>query len=214
NVIIENFHALRDELARDGVSFTSETDTEVVAHLLASSFGQTQDLTEAMLATSRRLEGAFTLLALHADEPGTVVGARRNSPLVIGLGDGENFLGSDVSAFISSTRQALEIGQDQVVTITADELRVVDAESQVADGYQCTIDWEADVAVKCGSDTYKTEEIHDQPKAVTDTLLGRFDESSNLVLEEVRVEEYVLRGVEKIIDVACGTAAYAGHVAK
>ena len=214
NGIIENFHALRDELARTGVTLTSETDTEVVAHLLARSYAETQDLTAAMLATTRRLEGAFTLLALHAHQPGTVVGARRNSPLVIGLGEGENFLGSDVSAFISGTRQALEIGQDQVVTITAGEVRVVDADGQPVEGNRYTVDWDADAAVKDGYDTFMAKEIHDQPKAVADTLLGRHDEAGNLVLDELRVDESVLRGVDKIIVVACGTAAYAGHVAK
>ena len=214
NGIIENFHALRSELSQDGVQLLSQTDTEVVAHLLARAYAATGDLTAAMLATTRRLEGAFTLLALHADQPGTVVGARRNSPLVVGLGDGENFLGSDVAAFISGTREALEIGQDQVVTITADEVRVVDADGQPVDGSRYTVDWNAEAAVKGGYDTFMAKEIHDQPKAVADTLLGRHDEAGNLVLDELRVDESVLRGIDKIIVVACGTAAYAGHVAK
>ena len=214
NGIIENFHALRSELSQDGVQLLSQTDTEVVAHLLARAYAATGDLTAAMLATTRRLEGAFTLLALHADQPGTVVGARRNSPLVIGLGDGENFLGSDVAAFISGTREALEIGQDQVVTITADEVRVVDADGQPVDGSRYTVDWNAEAAVKGGYDTFMAKEIHDQPKAVADTLLGRHDEAGNLVLDELRVDESVLRGIDKIVVVACGTAAYAGHVAK
>ena len=214
NGIIENFHALRSELSQDGVQLLSQTDTEVVAHLLARAYAATGDLTAAMLATTRRLEGAFTLLALHADQPGTVVGARRNSPLVIGLGDGENFLGSDVAAFISGTREALEIGQDQVVPITADEVRVVDADGQPVDGSRYTVDWNAEAAVKGGYDTFMAKEIHDQPKAVADTLLGRHDEAGNLVLDELRVDESVLRGIDKIVVVACGTAAYAGHVAK
>ncbi len=214
NGIIENFHALREELTAAGTTFLSETDTEVVAHLLARDYAATGDLTAAMLATTARLEGAFTLLALHADQPGTVVGARRNSPLVIGLGEGENFLGSDVAAFISGTRQALEIGQDQVVTITADDVRVVDADGSPVQGQPYTVDWDAAAAVKGGYPTFMAKEIHDQPKAVADTLLGRHDDAGNLILDELRVEESVLRGVDKIIVVACGTAAYAGHVAK
>ncbi len=214
NGIIENFHALRAELAGAGVTFRSETDTEVVAHLLARAYTETGDLTTAMLTTTRQLEGAFTLLALHAEEPGTVVGARRNSPLVIGLGEGENFLGSDVAAFISGTRQALEIGQDQVVTITADDVRIVDAEGSPVQGQPYTVDWDAAAAVKDGYPTFMAKEIHDQPKAVADTLLGRHDDAGNLILDELRVDEAVLRGVDKIIVVACGTAAYAGHVAK
>ncbi|MFC7406552.1 glutamine--fructose-6-phosphate transaminase (isomerizing) [Georgenia alba] len=212
NGIIENFSTLRSELADAGVPFTSETDTEVVAHLLGRAYAG--DLTDAMLEVTRRLEGAYTLLAVHADEPGVVVGARRNSPLVVGLGDGENFLGSDVSAFISSTREAMEIGQDEVVTITADEVRVRDAGGSEIQAPRFRVDWDADAAVKDGFDTFMEKEIHEQPKAVADTLLGRHDEDGNLVLDELRVDESVLRTVDKIIVVACGTAAYAGHVTK
>ncbi|WP_448073369.1 glutamine--fructose-6-phosphate transaminase (isomerizing) [Georgenia yuyongxinii] len=212
NGIIENFQTLKAEV--DGAAFTSETDTEVVAHLLGRAYAETGDLTAAMLAVTRRLEGAYTLLAVHADEPGSVVGARRNSPLVIGLGDGENYLGSDVAAFISHTKEALEMGQDQVVTITADDVRVVDADGNPAEGRRFTVDWDANAAVKGGFPTFMAKEIHDQPKAVADTLLGRTDGHGNLVLDELRIDESILRSVDKIIVVACGTAAYAGHVAK
>ncbi|MFD1716591.1 glutamine--fructose-6-phosphate transaminase (isomerizing) [Georgenia deserti] len=214
NGIIENFAQLKRELVDLGTEFTSETDTEVVAHLLARTYDEVHDLTDAMLAVARRLEGAFTLLAVHADQPGTVVGARRNSPLVVGLGDGENFLGSDVAAFISGTREAMEIDQDQVVTITAGSVRVIDADGREVEGRRFTVDWDADAAVKDGFDTFMDKEIHDQPKAVADTLLGRHDDDGDLVLDELRVDESVLRTVDKIIVVACGTAAYAGHVAK
>ncbi|MFH5822111.1 glutamine--fructose-6-phosphate transaminase (isomerizing) [Georgenia sp. AZ-5] len=214
NGIIENFSALRAELREAGVAFASETDTEVVAHLLARQMDGSTDLTGAMLAVTRRLQGAFTLLAVHADAPGTVVGARRNSPLVVGLGEGENFLGSDVAAFISHTREALEMGQDQVVSITADDVRVVDADGSPAEGRRFTVDWDANAAVKGGFPTFMDKEIHDQPKAVADTLLGRTDAAGHLVLDELRIDEAVLRSVDKIIVVACGTAAYAGHVAK
>ncbi|ROR73580.1 glutamine--fructose-6-phosphate transaminase [Bogoriella caseilytica] len=214
NGIIENFAALKAELEAEGVSFSSETDTEAVAHLLSRAYTASGDLSAAMLAVTARLEGAFTLLALHAEQPGTVVAARRNSPLVVGLGEGENFLGSDVAAFISATKEAMEIGQDQVVTLTADAVTVVDAAGQPAEGKRFTVDWDAAAAVKGGFETFMEKEIHDQPKAVADTLLGRHDEAGNLVLDELRVDESVLRGVDKIVVVACGTAAYAGHVAK
>ncbi|WP_447925604.1 glutamine--fructose-6-phosphate transaminase (isomerizing) [Georgenia muralis] len=214
NGIIENFAPLRTELRQAGVTFASETDTEVVAHLLVRAYDETRDLTAAMLAVTRRLEGAFTLLAVHADEPGTVVGARLNSPLVVGLGEGENFLGSDVSAFIAHTKEALELGQDQVVTITAGSVTVVDGDGNPAEGRRYTVDWDADAAVKGGFATFMDKEIHDQPKAVADTLLGRTDEAGNLILDELRIDEAVLRSVDKIIVIACGTAAYAGHVAK
>ncbi|UNX54324.1 glutamine--fructose-6-phosphate transaminase (isomerizing) [Georgenia sp. TF02-10] len=214
NGIIENFAPLKAELLEAGVPFTSETDTEVAAHLLGRAYDETGGLTAAMLAVTRRLEGAFTLLAMHAEEPGTVVGARLNSPLVVGLGDGENYLGSDVAAFIGHTREALELGQDQVVTITAEEVRVVDGDGTPATGRRYTVDWDANAAVKGGFATFMDKEIHDQPKAVADTLLGRHDGAGNLVLDELRIEPAVLRSVDKIIVVACGTAAYAGHVAK
>jgi glutamine---fructose-6-phosphate transaminase (isomerizing) len=212
NGIIENFAQLRDEVRADGATFLSETDTEVVAHLLARAYDG--DLTRAMLAVVNRLEGAFTLLAVHEDVPDTVVGARRNSPLVVGLGEGENFMGSDVAAFISSTKRALELGQDQVVTITPTSVDVVTFQGESVQAREFTVDWDASAAVKGGFDSFMDKEIHDQPKAVADTLLGRTDASGALVLDELRIPETVLRSIDKIIVIACGTAAYSGHVAK
>jgi len=214
NGIIENFAVLKAELLAKGVEFASETDTEVAAHLLAEAFAETGDLAESMRAVVRRLEGAFTLLAVHADRPGIVVGARRNSPLVVGLGDGENFLGSDVSAFIAHTRDALELGQDQVVTITPDGVVVTDFFGTAVTPRRFTVDWDAAAAEKGGFRSFMDKEIHDQPKAVADTLLGRTDPSGRLVLDDLRIDEGVLRAVDKIVVVACGTAANAGHVAK
>jgi len=214
NGIVENFAALKAELLADGVELLSETDTEVAAQHLARAYRQTGDLTAAMAQVARRLEGTFTLLAVHADAPGTVVGARHDSPLVVGLGEGENFLGSDVAAFIAHTREALELGQDQIATITPDEVVVTDFDGNVAQGRRYTVDWDAKAAEKGGFRSFMDKEIHDQPHAVADTLLGRTDLSGRLVLDEVRIDEAVLRSVDKIVVIACGTAAYAGHVAK
>ncbi|MDN5559546.1 MAG: glutamine--fructose-6-phosphate transaminase (isomerizing) [Ruaniaceae bacterium] len=214
NGIIENFRELRSELEAEGVPFASETDTEVAAHLVARAFDATGDLTEAMRLVARRLDGAFTLLAVHASLPHTVVGARRNSPLVVGRGEGENFMGSDVSAFISYTRSALELGQDQIVTITPESIAVIDTDGNPVTPREYTVDWDASTAVKGGFATFMDKEIHDQPKAVADTLLGRTDAGGFLQLDELRIDESVMRAVDKIIVVACGTAAYAGHVAK
>ncbi|MGB7424343.1 MAG: glutamine--fructose-6-phosphate transaminase (isomerizing) [Ornithinimicrobium sp.] len=214
NGIIENFHGLRTELVQDGVEFTSETDTEVVAHLLSRAYDATGELTEAMRTVVSELNGAFTLLAVHADVPDTVVAARRNSPLVVGLGEGENFLGSDVAAFIGHTRQALELGQDQIVTITADSYAVIDFDGTPSDGKAYEVTWDAAAAEKGGFDTFMEKEIYDQPQAVRDTLLGRTDETGALVLDEVNISEEELAAVNKIVIVACGTAAYAGMVAK
>ncbi len=214
NGIIENFHGLRTTLLDDGVAFTSETDTEVVAHLLARAYDSSGDLTEAMRSVVSELNGAFTLLAVHADSPDTIVAARRNSPLVVGLGEGENFLGSDVAAFIGHTRQALELGQDQIVTITADSYAVIDFDGTPSDGKAYEVTWDAAAAEKGGFATFMEKEIYDQPKAVQDTLFGRTDETGALVLDEVSISEVELAQVNKIVMVACGTAAYAGMVAK
>ena len=214
NGIIENFHALRTELEEEGYTFTSQTDSEVAAHVLARDMEQCGDLTEAMRRTVGRLEGAFTLLAIHRDAPDTVVAARRNSPLVVGLGDGENFLGSDVAAFVDATTQAMEIGQDQVVTVTADTVRVIDADgAEVTDPTRYTIEWDATAAQKGGYPSFMAKEIQEQADAVRSTLMGRMQDGL-LTLDEMQIDEAVLRTIDKIVVVACGTAANAGAVAK
>jgi len=214
NGIVENFAALKAGLVAQGVEFTSETDTEVAAQLISRAYDDTKDLTTAMAQVARTLHGTFTLLAVHADAPDVVVGARHDSPLVVGLGDGENFLGSDVSAFIAHTRAALELGQDQVVTITPTSVEVTDFDGAPAQGREYTVDWDAAAAEKGGFKSFMDKEIHDQPHAVADTLLGRTDAQGRLVLDEVRIDESVLRAIDKIVVIACGTSAYAGHVAK
>ncbi|GAA4697825.1 glutamine--fructose-6-phosphate transaminase (isomerizing) [Kocuria gwangalliensis] len=218
NGIIENFNEIKRELAAEGETFLSETDTEVAAVLLARTYNaqpaDSKDLTVAMQDTSRRLEGAFTLLAVHADHPDRVVASRRNSPLVIGLGEGENFLGSDVSGFIDYTKKAVEMGQDQIVTITADDYQIVDFNGNPAEGKPFDIEWDAAAAEKDGYPSFMEKEIHDQPSAVEQTLLGRLDESGRLTLDEIKIDEAVLRSIDKIVVIACGTASYAGQVAR
>ena len=214
NGIIENFAALRGELEADGFAFASETDSEAAAHLVAREMAATGDLTEAMRRTAALLEGAFTLLAVHRDAPDTVVAARRNSPLVVGLGDGENFLGSDVAAFVDSTKEALEIGQDQIVTVTPDAVSIIDVEGrEVEDAKRYTIEWDAAAAQKGGYDSFMAKEIHEQADAVADTLRGRL-ENGTLQLDEMQIDPSVLRSIDKIVVIACGTAANAGAVAK
>src|SRR5699024_5919436 len=214
NGIIENFATLRAELEADGFRFVSETDSEAAAHLVAREMEASGDLTEAMRRTAALLEGAFTLLAVHEGVPDTVVAARRNSPLVVGLGEGENFLGSDVAAFVDSTKEALEIGQDQVVTVTADDVRIIDMDgAEATDATRYTIEWDAAAAQKGGYDSFMAKEIHEQAGAVADTLLGRL-ENGSLKLDEMDIDPSVLRSIDKIVVVACGTAANAGAVAK
>ena len=214
NGIIENFHQLKTGLIDRGVAFRSDTDTEVAAHLIAEAFDGTGDLTEAMRAAVTQMEGAFTFLAVHADQPGVVVGARRNSPLVVGLGNGSNYLGSDVAAFIGHTREAMELAQDQIVTITAHSVSVIGFDGAPAQGRRYHVDWDAAAAAKGGFASFMAKEIDEQPRAVSDTLLGRTDDAGRLVLDELRISEDSLRTVEKVVVVACGTAAYAGMVAK
>jgi glucosamine--fructose-6-phosphate aminotransferase (isomerizing) len=214
NGIIENFARLRDELERAGHDLVSETDTEITAHLLEVEVDAGRDLTTAMQAVCRRLEGAFTLVAVDAQDPSRVVAARRNSPLVVGLGDGENFIGSDVAAFIEHTREALELGQDQVVTITREGVSVTDFDGNPAEGRKYHVDWDLAAAEKDGFDWFMRKEIFEQPHAIADALLGRHDEEGLLQLDEVRISDDELREIDKIIIVGCGTANYAGMVAK
>src|SRR4051794_13572536 len=219
NGIIENFASLRTELESAGVDFTSETDTEVAAHLLAAAYAAAPAgpgrLAEAMRVVCRRLEGAFTLVATAATEPDTVVAARRSSPLVVGVGDGEYFLGSDVAAFIAHTRNALELGQDQVVQIDRNTgVTVTDFAGAVVEPKSYTVDWNAEAAEKGGYDWFMLKEIAEQPQAIADTLLGRLGSHGELVLDEVRLSDQELRDIDKIFVVACGTAYHAGLIAK
>ncbi|MEV0300002.1 glutamine--fructose-6-phosphate transaminase (isomerizing) [Streptomyces prasinus] len=214
NGIIENFAELRAELAGRGHDLASETDTEVVAHLLAEEFSSCADLAEAMRLVCKRLLGAFTLVAVHADAPDVVVGARRDSPLVVGVGEGESFLASDVAAFIEHTRSAIELGQDQVVELRRDKVTVTGLDGAPADVRTYHVDWDASAAEKGGYPSFMLKEIAEQPRAVADTLLGRIDGSGALSLDEVRIPPKALREADKVVIVACGTAFHAGLIAK
>jgi len=223
NGIIENFSRLRAELEATGVEFTSDTDTECAAHLLAAEVRALREsgaaegpelLAEGMRRTVRRLEGAFTLLAIDVLVPDAVVAARRNSPLVVGRGNGENFLASDVSAFIEHTREAVELGQDQVVLITPAGIEITGFDGTPQEGREFHVDWDSAAAEKGGFDYFMLKEIADQPQAIADTLLGRLSERGEIVLDEVRLTDQDLRDVDKIFIVACGTAYNAGMVAK
>ncbi|GAA2045225.1 glutamine--fructose-6-phosphate transaminase (isomerizing) [Agromyces tropicus] len=214
NGIIENFAELKDGLLAEGFSFESETDTEVAAVLLGRLYGETGDLREAFRRTVSQLEGAFTLLAVHKDEPGVVVGARRNSPLVIGLGDGENFLGSDVAAFVEYTKRAVAIGQDQIVAITAEGVTVTDFDGAVVEVEPFDVAWDASAAEKGGWSSFMRKEVSEQPDAVANTIRGRITDGVVAIPELEGFGDDALRDIRRITVVACGTAAYAGMVAK
>ena len=216
NGIIENFSALRSELEEQGCKFLSETDTEIASHLLNKVLEERGDgdLTGAMRQACKRLEGAFTLVAVSVDDPELVVAARRNSPLVVGRGQGENFLASDVAAFIAHTRDAVELGQDQVVELRADSVTVTDYDGNPAEVNEYHVDWDASAAEKGGYEYFMLKEIVEQPRAVADTLLGRVTTDGELHLDEMRLTPAELRTVEKIVIIACGTSYHAGLIAK
>ncbi|HWU27811.1 MAG TPA: glutamine--fructose-6-phosphate transaminase (isomerizing) [Microbacterium sp.] len=213
NGIIENFATLRDELTAEGVTFLSETDTEVAAALVGREYRRTGDLASAFRNVVNRLEGAFTLLAVHQDEPGLVVGARRNSPLVIGLGEGENFLGSDVAAFVEHTRNALAIGQDQIVAITPDSVTVTDFDGNSVEAQPFEVSWDAAAAEKGGWSSFMAKEVAEQPEAVANTIRGRI-QGDEVVIPELDGLDDLFTGINRVIITACGTASYAALVGK
>lgn len=234
NGIIENYAPLRAELVADGATFASDTDTEVVAELLGRAMVDpalqpwnqpidglegtqlliAQRMMGAMLAVTPRLVGSYTLLMVHRDAPNFVVASRRSSPLVIGVGEHENYLGSDALAFADYTTEALEIGQDEVVGVSPAAVVVTDRNGEVLTPRSFNVDFLRDRATKGGWDTFMEKEIHEQPESVRATLEGRLDANGALTLDEIRIPESLLRSVDKVVIIACGTAAYAGQVAR
>ena len=210
NGIIENYVELRTELEKRGHKFTSETDTESVAHLLSDARkAHKGDLAAAMRDVCKQLRGSFTLLAIHSDEPDRIVGARRNSPLVVGVGNGENFLASDVAAFISHTKKALELGQDEVADITSNSIVITDLNGNVLPQRDYEISWDASAAERGGYEHFMLKEIFEQPKAVADTLIGRLNGLPQNISDQINFKE-----IEKVVIVACGTAFHSGLVGK
>jgi len=214
NGIIENFSELKQELLSDGYTFDSETDTEVAAKLLGREYGRAGSLEQAFRDTVQRLEGAFTLLAVHRDEPGLVVGARRNSPLVIGLGEGENFLGSDVAAFVEFTRRAVAIGQDQMVAIRPDSVTVTDFSGTPVEADEFEVAWDASASEKGGWSSFMAKEITEGPDAVGNTIRGRIVDGLVHLPDLDRIGSEALAGITRIVIVACGTASYSGILGK
>ena len=219
NGIIENFAPLRQELEDAGIELKSETDSEVAAHMLARALDGSDggftagDFEASALSVLNRLEGAFTLLFTHADHPDRIIAARRSTPLIVGVGENEMFLGSDVAAFIAHTREAVELGQDNVVIITADDYRILDFAGNEQQGRPFTIDWDLAAAEKGGYDSFMMKEIHEQAAAVRDTLAGHLVDG-RIVLDESRLSDQDLRDIEKVFVVACGTAYHSGLLAK
>lgn len=216
NGIIENFLALRSELEGLGVEMASDTDTETVAHLVSFAYneGDTKgDFVASVRKVVNRLEGAFTLVFTNADEPDTVVAARRNSPLVVGVGEDEYFVASDVAAFIAHTKQAVELGQDQMVVLTRSGYQVTDFAGEPAEAKPFTVNWDLSAAEKGGHEYFMLKEIEEQPEALANTLRGHFA-NGRIVLDEQRLSDQDLRDVDKVFVIACGSAYHSGLVAK
>ncbi|MFL6239915.1 MAG: glutamine--fructose-6-phosphate transaminase (isomerizing) [Actinomycetes bacterium] len=212
NGTIENFAELRHGLEERGHELTSETDTEVVAHLIEERYAG--DLAATVRDVCRDLDGSFVLVIAHRDQPDVIVGARRNLPLVLGTGQGENFLASDVTAFIAHTREARVIEQDQVVELRSESATVTDLDGNPVETEAFHVDWDTDAAEKSGFDYFMLKEIQEQPLAVRDTLGGRLSPEGRIVLDELAISDEDIRGIEHVFIVACGSAYHSGLVAK
>src|SRR5919204_6741311 len=214
NGIIENFSTLRARLEKDGHALASETDTELVAHLIEERIRDGRRLVEAVRDTVRELEGAYSLVVMSTDEPEALIGVKVASPLVVGVGDGETILASDIPAVLGRTATVIPVDEGRIVEVRADRVTFTDFDGNVANPEPITVEWDAAQAEKGGFDTFMLKEIHEQPAAIRDTLVGRVDEQRRLALDNLRISDDVLRGVDKVFVVACGTAYHSGLVAK
>jgi glucosamine--fructose-6-phosphate aminotransferase (isomerizing) len=211
NGIVENFAELRTDLEKRGHALVSETDTEVVAHLIEEKQGP---LVDRVRETVLELEGAYALVVLSADEPDVIVGAKVASPLVVGLGIGENILASDIPAVMQKTRTVMPVSERQLVEVRADSVRVTDFDGNEVQVEPFEVEWDVARAQKGGFDDFMLKEIHEQPAAIRDTLSGRVSDAGLLSLDELHIESDTLREVSKVFVVACGTAFHSGLVAK
>ena len=214
NGIIENFSQLRKRLEKEGHTLTSETDTELVAHLIEERLREGESLVEGVRSTVKELEGAYSLVVLSSEEPGLLVGVKVASPLVVGVGDGEMILASDIPAVLARTSTVIPVDEGRIVEVRAGGATFTDFDGNAANPEAITVDWDAAKAEKGGFDTFMLKEIHEQPAAIRDTLVGRVDEHRRLVLDDLRISDDVLREVDKVFVVACGTAYHSGLVAK
>jgi glucosamine--fructose-6-phosphate aminotransferase (isomerizing) len=211
NGIVENYRELRAELMARGHEFLSETDTEVVPHLIEDAFHG--DLASAVRGALNRMQGAYALVVISADEPDRVVGARMNAPLVVGLGRGEVFVSSDITALIPYTKRIALIGEGEIVTATPDGITVQQLDGTVVEARVVTVDWEAEQAQKSGYPHFLLKEIHEQPDAVRHALSGRIDDLGMVTLPELGLDDARLAAVHEVVLVACGSAWYASMVA-
>lgn len=213
NGIIENYIAIKEWLEEQGYVFLSETDTEVIPHLLHHYYKG--NLKEAVQEVIKKLKGSYALAVVHEGDPDKIVVARQDSPLVIGLGEGEFFVASDIPAFLNYTRKAIIMEDGEVGVITKNGVTVYDAEDKVLDKTIMEVKWDAAAAEKCGYEHFMLKEIHEQPKALKDTMIGRLVEGANkVVLKDLKIEDGLIKKLNKVFIVACGTAYHAGVVGK
>ncbi|HEU5363026.1 MAG TPA: glutamine--fructose-6-phosphate transaminase (isomerizing) [Gaiellaceae bacterium] len=212
NGIVENYRELRRELLERGHSFTSETDAETIVHLLEEAYDG--DLVAAVRAVFQRLEGHFTFVVIHHDHPGHLVGVRHQTPMVVGLGDGENFLASNLAAFLSETRRVQYPNDGEIVSITPGGVRIVDVETGGPVEHDVVeVDWDDDAAERSGYETFMLKEIYEQPEGVAETIGDRV-RHGHLVLEGLGMTEDELKALRRIVIVACGTSYHAGVVGR
>ncbi|HKX76562.1 MAG TPA: glutamine--fructose-6-phosphate transaminase (isomerizing), partial [Acidimicrobiia bacterium] len=212
NGIIENWAELKADLQSRGHEFSSDTDTEVVAHLIEEM--EDLPLAEAVRRVMKLADGALALVVMRAGDPGLLVGARRGSPLVVGAGEGENFLASDIPAFLEHTRQMVVVDEDRVVEIRPEGVVLTDLDGNPVEPERRTIEWDLEAAEKGGYSTFMEKEIHEQPRAIADTLTGRFQKNGLVDLSELGLDAELLRAVDKVFVVACGTSFHAAMMAK
>ncbi|HKX25787.1 MAG TPA: glutamine--fructose-6-phosphate transaminase (isomerizing), partial [Actinomycetota bacterium] len=213
NGIVENFHELRVRLEGDGHVFRSDTDTECVSHLVEEGIRDGLDLPAAVRKAVSKLEGAYALVVLSADERDVIVGVRVSSPMVVGLGEGENLLASDAAALLSRTRRIVPLADGQIAEIRTGGVRITDLKGNELPVEPLDVDWDLGRAEKGGFETYMLKEIHEQPTAIRDTIRGRVRGGVHR-LDELRMSEEAIRAVDKVFVVAAGTAYHAGLVAK
>lgn len=213
NGIIENYMELKEMLLREGHKFNSQTDTEVVPHLIEKHYEG--DLEAAVRKVLHIIEGSYALVIMHQDEPDKIVGARKDSPLIAGIGKGENFIASDIPAILEYTREAIILNHGEMVIITKDDVKVTDLEGQVLEKEIFHVTWDAEAAEKGGYPHFMLKEIYEQPRAIRDTLSGRIEKTGHEIsLDDIEITPEFIRNLKKIYLVACGTAYHAGMVGK
>ena len=215
NGIVENYNELREELKKSGCTFRSETDTETIAHLIASEFAKTKSLEEAVRVAVQKLEGAYALCVMHKDEPEKIVGVRKNAPLLIGVGEGENFIASDIPAIIEHTKKAIYLDDSEIAVVTKDAVKIMDVNGNVVDKTIEMLPWEPIALSKMGFKHFMLKEIHEQPDVIRNVLNGKlFDIDAPINLHEVKLNKDNLKNLNRIEIIACGTSLHAAMVGK